>query len=90
MVPVLPGFIPQTRPADLLMDSYSLHSSPDAIQLMGNQTFLFAFPAHTGHRFLPLDVGVCRPLKAAYILPRMITQTKKPKNFKFHSLTSNA
>jgi hypothetical protein len=72
------------------VDSYSLHLSPDALQLTGNQTFLFACLAHTGHRFQPLDVGVCRLLKAAYILPCMITQTKKPKQFKSHSLFNNA
>jgi hypothetical protein len=59
----LQEIIPQTRPAVLLEDSYSLHLSPEAIQLTDNQTLLFTFPAHTGQLLQPL--GVCRTLKAA-------------------------
>lgn len=59
--------ISPARPVLLIMDSHASHVSPTVLAYtQSNKIILFTMPAHTSHILQPLDVGVFRPLKAAW------------------------
>lgn len=87
--------IPPTRPVILIMDSHASHVSPNVLAYaQSNKIILFTMPAHTSHILQPLDVGVFRPLKAAWRaeLQKYKTQhpSSVPTHFDFHNFLSPA
>ncbi|XP_047994772.1 uncharacterized protein LOC125232964 [Leguminivora glycinivorella] len=59
--------IPPARPVFLIMNSHASHNTPQVLEYAkSHQIVLFTMPAHTRHVLQPLDVGVFRPLKAAW------------------------
>ncbi|CAG5051853.1 unnamed protein product [Parnassius apollo] len=81
--------IPPTRPVMLIMDSHASHIAPKILDYAkSHQIILFTMPAHTSHILQPLDVGVFRPLKAAWRAElqnyKVNNPTSVPTRFDFH------
>ncbi|CAK1586867.1 unnamed protein product [Parnassius mnemosyne] len=87
--------IPPARPVLLIMDSHASHVSPNVLAYaQSNNIILFTMPAHTSHILQPLDVGVFRPLKAAWRAELQKHKTQHPSSvptrFDFHKFLTPA
>lgn len=87
--------IPPARPVLLIMDSHASHVSPNVLAYaQSNKIILFTMPAHTSHILQPLDVGVFRPLKAAWRAELQKYKTQHPSSvptrFDFHKFLTPA